>query len=114
MGLISQISRQISRFEAFLRLLKRTQQGLSQLLAVLNQHWLLAAVATTARFSHLTNRQEQGLLAAIRPFRNRLHPPQLRCRAIAALAHSPGQAAAVAVGIQQQHLSGLAITACTA
>jgi hypothetical protein len=56
-GLISQISRQISRFEAFLGLLKRAQQGLSQLLAVLNQHRLLAAVATTARFSHLTNRQ---------------------------------------------------------
>ena len=35
-GFISQISREISRFEAFFGLLKRAQQGLSQLLAVLN------------------------------------------------------------------------------
>jgi hypothetical protein len=56
-GLISQISRQISRFEAFLSLLKRAQQGLSQLLAVLNQHRLLTAVATTAGLRHLTHGQ---------------------------------------------------------
>tara|TARA_B100002051_G_scaffold158083_1_gene149510 strand:- start:51 stop:224 length:174 start_codon:yes stop_codon:yes gene_type:complete len=56
-GFISQISSEISGVEAFLGLLKRAQQRLSQLLAVLNQDWLLAAVATTAGFSHLTNRK---------------------------------------------------------
>ena len=56
-GFISQISRQICRLKAFLGLLKRAQQRLSQLLAVLNQHRLLAAVATTAGLRHLANRQ---------------------------------------------------------
>ena len=56
-GSISQISRQISRLEAFFRLLKRVQQRLGQVLAVLDHHRLLAAVTTTAGFCHLTNRQ---------------------------------------------------------
>ena len=57
MSSISQISGQISRLKAVLHLLKRAQQGLGQLLAVLDQHGLLAAVTTTAGFCHLTYRQ---------------------------------------------------------
>ena len=114
MGVIGQISRQISRLQAVLGLLKRAQQRLGQLLAVLDHHRLLAAVTTTAGFRHLTHRQQQGLLAAIGAFCNRFHSPQLAGSAIAALAHSPGQAAAIAIGIEQQHLRRLAITAGSA
>ena len=90
------------------------QQGLSQLLSVLDQYGVLAAVTTTAGFSHLTNSQQQGLLAAIGTFGNRFHPPQLAGSAIATLTHRPSQAAAVSIGIEQQHLSRFTVTARSA
>ena len=111
---ISQLSRQLSCLKAVIGMFEGPQQRLSKLLAVLNQHRVLAAVTTTARLSHLTHRQQQGLLAAIRAFRNQFHPPQLASSTIAALPHRPGQTAAIAIGIEQQRLRRLAITAGSA
>jgi hypothetical protein len=83
------------------------------LLPVLHQHRLQATVTTAAGLSHFTNGQEQGLLAAARAFSNRLHPPQLDSGTFTAFADRPSQAAAIPIGVQQQHFSGFAIAACS-
>tara|TARA_Y100000991_G_scaffold95972_1_gene72327 strand:- start:580 stop:1185 length:606 start_codon:yes stop_codon:yes gene_type:complete len=83
------------------------------LLTVLHQHRLQATVTTATGLSHFTNGHEQGLLAAARAFSNGLHPPQLGSCTFTVFAHCPGQAAAIPIGVQQQHLSGFAIAACS-